>query len=224
MKYIFVDFEMTKISKKNYPEEFAKCFQEIIEIGAVMLDEKFEEVSSFKRYVKPDYSTKISNKLYDLTGISEELLSGMDGFEIAINLFAKWCLSLDSEIKVYAWSDSDLNQIINESDLKKINLTDELCKVLDNWIDLQKIYDNEIGSSQATSLTHALESVGIYFEGHMHDALDDARNTGRLYVELSDPEEFHKSLEYIKNAINGSKQGGTTLGDLLDFSKFILSA
>ena len=39
MRYVFVDFEMNPINWK-YTEQRKQYFQEIIEIGAVMLDEK----------------------------------------------------------------------------------------------------------------------------------------------------------------------------------------
>ncbi|MGN9136212.1 hypothetical protein ACTNDG_12440 [Clostridium sp. HCP1S3_B4] len=52
MKYIFVDFEMNPIDKKHC-NICNKCSREIIEIGAVMLDEDFNKVSSYKSFVKP---------------------------------------------------------------------------------------------------------------------------------------------------------------------------
>ena len=39
MRYIFVDFEMNPVSEK-FPEIKKQCKREIIEIGAVMLNEE----------------------------------------------------------------------------------------------------------------------------------------------------------------------------------------
>ena len=42
MKYIVVDFEMNPVSR-TYKEQKAICTNEIIQIGAVLLDENYQE-------------------------------------------------------------------------------------------------------------------------------------------------------------------------------------
>ncbi len=218
MKYVFVDFEMSIIGK-NYKEQRKIWRQEIIEIGAVMLDESFSEVSSFKKYVKPEYARHISNTIYDLTGIDDHFLNGCNGIEEELSAFAEWCLSTGDEITIYAWSESDLTQIQKEYILKGIEPTDSLNKVIESWKDLQAEYDESVGSPAPTALHKALASIGVSFEGKMHDALDDARNTAKLFVEMSDPDEFKKTVNYSHEYIDNDNRG-TTLGDLFDFSKF----
>ena len=224
MKYIFIDFEMQELDRE-FKSERKICKQEIIEIGAIMLDESLTEISSFKRYVKPQYSKHISRKIIELTGITDNYLFGCKKLETEINAFAEWCLSFDDEIIVYAWSENDLSQINHEFFLKGISLNLDMQKVVENWRDLQVSYDAAVGARKPTSLTRALESLGIYFEGHMHDAVDDSRNTATIFRELSDPEEFQKSIAYIKDFVSdGNKSSGTTLGDLIDFSKLGICA
>ena len=224
MKYIFIDFEMQELDRSNKVERMI-CKQEIIEIGAVMIDESFTEVSTFKRYVKPVYSKHISRKIIELTGITDNHLFGCKGVEEEFNAFAEWCLSFNDDITVYAWSDNDLDQINQEFFLKNICLSEHMQRVIENWRDLQASYDAAVGAEKHTSLTKALESLGIYFNGHMHDALDDSRNTATIFKELSDPIEFQKSINYIKNFTSTESSGsGTTLGDLIDFSKLGICA
>ena len=50
MKYVVVDLEMNWLASK-YKIEREFCEREIIEIGAVVLDEKFQEIDKFKTYV-----------------------------------------------------------------------------------------------------------------------------------------------------------------------------
>lgn len=219
MKYIFIDFEMQELDRE-FKVERKICKQEIIEIGAIMLDESFSEISSFKSYVKPQYSKHISRKIRELTGITDNYLFGCKKLEAEINAFADWCLSYGDDITVYAWSENDLKQINHEFFLKGISLNLNMQTVIQNWRDLQVSYDSAVGARKPTSLTRALESLGIYFEGHMHDAVDDSRNTATIFKELSNPEEFQKSIAYIKNFVSEeNKSSGTTLGDLIDFSK-----
>lgn len=217
MKYVFVDFEMSKIGKA-FPEQRKVWSMEIVEIGAVMLDESFVEISSFKRYVKPEYARHINTAIYNLTGIDDYFLSGCKGIEEELEAFAKWCLSEGEDVIVYAWSESDLNQILKEYELKNLTPGEALEKVIQVWKDLQLEYDEAVGNTRPTALHRALASIGSDFDGKMHDALDDARNTSKLFIEMSDPEEFQKT---VKASHEYKDENATvTLGDIFDFSKF----
>ena len=89
MKHIFVDFEMNPVDKK-YGEIRKVCVREIIEIGAVMLDEEYKEISSFKAYVKPQFNSKVYKKYEELTGISTSMIAGADKFEAVFKRFMDW--------------------------------------------------------------------------------------------------------------------------------------
>ena len=47
MKYVFVDFEMNEIDRK-YRKIRRECANEIVQIGAVMLDEELNEIGEFR--------------------------------------------------------------------------------------------------------------------------------------------------------------------------------
>lgn len=56
-----MDFEMNQIDN-SHPDELKICKNEIIEIGAVKLDDTYKEIDSFKTYVKPgNYACDIQN-------------------------------------------------------------------------------------------------------------------------------------------------------------------
>ena len=55
MKYVVVDFEMNPLPKKM-KQVREICQQEIIEIGAVMLDDDWQEIDAYKSLVKPEYA------------------------------------------------------------------------------------------------------------------------------------------------------------------------
>ena len=222
MKYVFVDFEMATIGK-DFMEQRKIWRQEIIEIGAVMFDESFSEIGSFKRYVKPDYSRHISTTVYNLTGIDDYYLNGCNGIQEELDAFAAWCLATGDKVTVYAWSESDLNQIQKEYLLKDLAPSESLERIIAAWQDLQALYDKAVDSKNPTALHKALASIGVDFDGKMHDALDDARNTAKIFVELSNPEEFNKTVNYI-HEYTERESNCVTLGDLFDFSKFVLAA
>lgn len=56
MKYVVIDLEMNPIAAVHTAEREI-CKLEVIEIGAVLLDEKYQEIGSFVTLVKPrEYS------------------------------------------------------------------------------------------------------------------------------------------------------------------------
>lgn len=220
MNYIFVDFEMERIDRIHKLERRI-CRMEIIEIGAVMLNSEYEEISTFKRYVKPSYSEHITKLITELTGISDSTLISKGSITEELQAFADWCLSMGDEFKVYAWSENDLSQVKSEMKLKAIPQTISLGKVIESWSDLQLEFDKSLLKDKHTSLSNALDSLGMVFEGHMHDALDDAHNTGRLFKAMSTSEDYKEEVNIIRSYLyDENKKTGSTLGDLLDFSIF----
>ena len=221
MKYIFVDFEMATIGK-DFMEKRKIWHQEIIEIGAVMLDESFSEIGSFKRYVKPEYARHITTAVYNLTGIDDYYLHGCKGIQDELDAFSEWCHSFGDEVCIYAWSESDLIQIQKEYLLKELTPSVNLERIISSWNDLQALYDKAVEAQRPTALHRALASIGVDFNGKMHDALDDARNTAKIFVEMSNPEEFQKTVNYI-HEYTERESNSVTLGDLFDFSKLVFS-
>ena len=86
MYKIFVDLEMHPIPR-ILKEERKICTQEIIEIGAVKLNEENEEISSFCEFVKPGYVSKIYSKFQKLTGIRTEDIAFADLRETAVDWY-----------------------------------------------------------------------------------------------------------------------------------------
>ena len=221
MKHIFIDFEMHPVARE-FKAERAVCGREIIEFGAVMLDEKFSEISAFKRFVKPKYVNCVYAKIAELTGITYSMLVGADTFSRVLNDFVEWCYSFDEDITVYAWSNSDLVQLRQEMELKGIVVNEKIQRVLDNWVDFQKDYCEIVQSDKLLSLERALSSTGEYFVGDMHDALYDARNTAALFVATRDREEFLKQIKPIEEVLDNTNKESVafSLGDIFNFNAY----
>ena len=119
MVHIFLDYEMNEINKE-YREQRLICKREIIEIGAVKLDETGKEIDSFTQYVKPQFG-QITDYYANLTGITNEKVAEEPCFLEAMKRFYDWIG--DEEYTIYSWSDSDSIQISKEAVLKEENLT-----------------------------------------------------------------------------------------------------
>lgn len=218
MRRIFVDFEMHPISKE-YIEERKICQREIIEFGAVMLDEQCNEISSFKEYVKPQYVRELYGRVVALTGITAATLSGAQHFNEVFYDFLSWCNFFDEDFVVYAWSKSDLEQLTKEMELKKTVQSESVDRLLDNWIDFQKEYCELVKAKQMLSLEKAMNVIGQRYMGNMHDALWDARNTAELFAASVDRNRFFRQLKPITETLSNSKKGIITfsLGEIFNF-------
>ncbi len=217
MKHIVIDLEMNPIDKHDQARII--CKDEIIEIGAVMLDDLLHEISSFRTYVKPEHNDKIERRITTLTGITNEMVQNAPRFHEALRMFTNWCLACGDDITIYAWSESDFAQITKEMALKTYRATGAEERILTTpWSDFQHEFDTHLGFDRQLSLKMALDMAGLDFSGRAHDALDDARNTAELLQVFRDETLFNKTLRKIKEAMEPTPCTNT-LGDLFDFSR-----
>lgn len=208
MKHIVIDFEFTTIPKK-YKVQRKLCHYEIVEIGAVKLNENYEVVDEFSSFVKPTYSF-VSIVAGNLTGITNKDIENAPSFEEAVQRFLNW---IDDEFEIYTWSENDRIQFESECVLKSSN---EQFHILlsKQWQDIQLTYIELVGLSSAISLQRALNSLNILYEGNLHRATDDALNTASILQVINSKEEFQKRFVPLQNMLSPKKEK-PTLGDLL---------
>ena len=218
MKYIVVDFEMNPVSG-TFKEQRAICNNEIIQIGAVLLDEQYQEQDAFQTYVKPRFCSRVSRNIVKLTGITDDMLQYAPGFSEALRAFFEWCLRCGDNVQIIQWSESDHSQISGEIMQKQYLLSEQEKSLMLGWYDFQKEYGDIIGSDHKTSLSYAVMLAGEEFEGKRHDALHDARNTARIFRTVRIPEERENSLGKVIEVLKESTPLVSSLGDMFDFSK-----
>ena len=218
MKYIIVDLEMNPLAGQ-YRAERSNCKQEIIEIGAVVLDENLLVVGEFKTLVCPEYNTEIQKKYETLTGINTGMVVGAPKFAAAIEMFVSWCESYEDDYEIYAWSENDFKQIQAEMKLKRYG-SSAVDRLFDRWNDFQEEYRVKLGLERIMTLEKALNYAGIPFAGRQHDALDDAKNTAELFAIVRNENRCQETLKYVLDALKPKKISGT-LGDMFDFGKLM---
>lgn len=222
MKYIVIDLEMNAIAKE-FVKERELCRLEVIEIGAVLLDEYYHEIGRFITLVKPQYNTRIEKKYEKLTGIKTEMVASAPYFADALQMFFQWCSSIPGENQIVQWSENDYLQISREIALKNVSLSNENRHYMENsWFDFQKEYGDTLGFDRSLSLKDAIMYAGKDFSGHQHDALDDAKNTADLFAIIRDKEMCQKTLCHVIDVLKPKK--GMSLGELFDFSAISLPA
>lgn len=210
MNRVFIDLEMHPIPF-NCKEERQICTQEIIEVGAVMLNDKNEEISSFCEFVRPVYVKKIYAKFQKLTGITTEDIIDASLLAEVLPHLIEWC---GDSYEIYSWSDSDIWQILNETRLKKLEDIPGLSYMLNHWHDFQQDFCDLLHLNKVMNLGRAVTLAGLDFSGREHDGLADARTTSLLYVESRDSKSFDRLRGLVIDAFSGHT---FTMGDMFDF-------
>lgn len=181
MFYLVIDLEMCKVPR-DYRSKSYRYANETIQIGAVLLDDSFKRIGTLCQYVHPEHGV-IDYFIENLTGIKNSQVKKAPKLDEALIHMIDWLGERD--YKVYAWSESDRNQLLHE--IKAKNMTDERIYAFmkaENWIDYQDVFTKRFELSRQLSLEGALGRAEIEPEGKFHDGLDDAVNTAYLIEKL----------------------------------------
>ncbi len=184
-KYVIFDLEMCRVAKHKRTYLFPYA-SELIQIGAVLMDETYTVVDRFQTYVKPQLGA-LDPFITNLTGIKPEHLKGAPSTEEALERFANW---IPDDAFLVEWSDSDRSQLYHELDGKGI-CNERLEDFLYDVIDCQEAFGEKMNTDRQYMLSEALIIAAIddYSDG-AHDALVDAINTAKLFKKIEVEEEF----------------------------------
>ena len=114
-KYVIVDLEMCNVSKGIKRDSY-NWRNELIQIGAVIVDESLNITDEFMTLVSPEFGV-VDNFIEKLTGISRKDVQGAPKFKEALEMFVSW---LPNDAILVSWSENDENQIRKETEAKGI--------------------------------------------------------------------------------------------------------
>ncbi len=181
MQYVVVDLEWNQAmsSKSSVFNKLPIHLRgEIIEIGAVKLNEDMTPGEEFTIDVRPVYFRRMHYKVKKITGFDKDRLSHGLSFPEALERFRSWCG--DDEVTFLTWGCDDQgileqNIIIHDLDWDWIA----------GWVNLQLIFNLQTGGDKnQRSLASAMEHFGIEQTRIAHDALGDAYNTALVSTHL----------------------------------------
>ncbi len=171
MNYIVLDLEATCWKSGN------KYKNEIIEIGALMLNENKEIISEFSTFVKPLKFPVLSDFCTELTSIEQSDVENAPMFAEAIADFQDWINWNNNEYVLCSWGFYDKNQFI--SDCKLFGLSTDW---VNPHISLKHQYAEINNLRRAIGMKGALEREKIALEGFHHRGIDDARNIAKIFI------------------------------------------
>lgn len=184
MQYVIMDLEWNNAYNKA-----EHCFfNEVIEIGAVMLDETLEKIDEFRMFIKAKISKKLHTRVINLTHIQNEDIAGGKPFKTVMSEFSQWLG--DSDTVVLTWGDTDLRVLIeNFKFFEGLPYIPFLRKYANLQEYIQK-YLNWPGNKQI-GLSPAVEELNIDAHGLDQDrALTDSILSARCMKSIFDKEDF----------------------------------
>lgn len=208
MIHIVIDLEMNPIvrSMKSIRKFIT---DEVIEFGAVKLDENYQPIDEFQCYVKPQFC-EINKHIIKLTGITNEMVADKKSFAEEFKNFFDWIGTWD--MMLYSWSSSDIKQLRSECAYKMPDFDSE--RMERQWIDIQKEFDDKIGLHSNLALKHAVGAMNRNFEGTQHTALADAANTAAILTLMQDDEAFQKTMQPVIDLLKPKEELSHSIGDL----------
>ena len=190
-KYVVIDLEMCNVPKSK--QKLCGCKNEIIEIGAVLIDDSLEITDNFKTFVSPEYGI-LDSYISRLTGIKAQNLKGAPVFSVALDMLLKW---IPEGAVVVTWSDSDEKQIRTEAKRKGISCP-SLETLFNGTVDCQAAFSEEINSPKIFRLSDALNIACVDYDERLHEAYADAYNTALLFIKMKKESPLKLSSYYLQ--------------------------
>ena len=193
MNYIVLDLEWNQ-SPNGKDDSVLHLPCEIIEIGAVKLDEKMRQIGEFHRLIRPQVYKKLHFKISEVTRMNlEELYQEGEKFPQVMEAFLAWCGP--EEYRFCTWGSMDLTEL--QRNMAYFKVENPFPRPF-LYYDVQKLYCLQYGDQKTrVSLDVAVEEQKLLEERPFHRALDDAFYTGRVLACL-DLEQFgfYISVDY----------------------------
>ncbi len=192
MNYLIIDLEWNgSWSKKAHG-----YFNEIIELGAVKLDEHFHEIDRLQVKIRPTVSKKLSGIVTDLTNITQEELEDGTTFPEMVKAFLDF--AGNAPFAVLTWSTTDLLVLMENC---HFYFGESTIPGLTYYMDFQAYVQKQMGisSGQQLGLAKAGEMLSIPEDSiSFHRALDDSLLTAQiLYRIVSDREAFTDNIRTV---------------------------
>jgi inhibitor of KinA sporulation pathway (predicted exonuclease) len=204
-----IDLEMNKVPKAERVK--GGIHNEVIEIGAVKMNDNFEIIDKYQTYVFPEHG-KMDRMIIRLTHITDEMLVGAPLYDEAMSAFLDWIG--EEDVTFYSWSMADIRQLRHESSIKKCHL-DDVEKMEKSWVDFQEEFSRLLHIKNRIKLKDAVASADYVFTGDEHTALSDAVNTAEILILTKHEEEFKRVMKPVLELFTEDNTG-SSLGSMCE--------
>ncbi len=186
--YIVMDLEWNQ--SPNGKEYSVEGFPfEIIEIGAVKLDEQLRIAAEYHQLIAPQVYKHLHYRISQVTHLNMKDLQRVGRpFPIVVKEFLEWC---GEDYRFCTWGSMDVTEL--QRNMAYYGLENPFPFPL-LYYDIQKLYAFQVGANkEKPALDHAIVELGIPKERPFHRALDDAYYTGMVMRSMG----FEKWKPYV---------------------------
>lgn len=181
---------------------------EMIQIGAVKVDDKYQVVDSISIPIRPQYYVKIHPRIRKMTQLGAEELADAPTFLDAMAQFTAWC---GEEYTLLTWGCDDIS--VWKQNMDFFGCTEPMPPICD----IQRLFSDVNGCRDRKGLKVAMEMLGIEPDAarYFHNALHDAYYTALVFARLPQPEDVLKYPQKPRPLIHTDKReraGGETFG------------
>jgi inhibitor of KinA sporulation pathway (predicted exonuclease) len=176
VKFIVFDIEAT--CWEGRPPSMT---QEIIEIGALSIDQYGEVRGAFSKFIKPVLNPSLSIFCRQLTTIEQTDINRAREFPQVIEAFQDWIDIFDEDYLLCSWGNFDRKMLIQDCQLHRLD-----SEWAEQHINLKQQYQEIKRLPRPRGLKTALKAEGFEFTGTHHRGIDDAENLAKIFVKYLD--------------------------------------
>ena len=171
MRYIIFDLEATCWRHEYEPDNM-----EIIEIGAVALDENGEISGEFSCFVRPVMHPKLSDFCVKLTSIAQNDVDGAEVFVVAFARFVEWARAGDEPFALVSWGGFDPQQLQRECARAGLEYPASFAR----HVNIKQRFAKARELEKPVGMARALKMLDFSLSGTHHRGIDDARNIAAI--------------------------------------------
>lgn len=209
MNYIIFDLEFNQDYKSVEETKnilIPKCPFEIIQIGAIKLNENLKKISIIDKLIKPEIYTNIHPFVNEMTGITMDLLNTAEPF---IKMYKEFIEFVKTDRCVLCvWGMTDIKELFRNIAYYSLDIS----MVPKECIDIQLYASKYFNCPKGTNigLSNAVELLNIPVKSQFHNAFNDACYTfevfKRIYNENIKPSIYNPNKQMRFSRPNNEKK------------------
>ncbi len=183
MQYIIMDLEWNQplsYQSRVYREVGDRLIFEMIQIGAVKLDERMAIADSVSIRIQPTHYIRIHPRIKRMTGLGVEELADAPHFADAMRQFEAWC---GDDYTLLTWGCDDISVLQQNMDFYGYEAH------LPPICDIQRLFSDVHHLKERAGLKLAMEMTGVQPDENraFHNAVHDAYYTALVFATCPDP-------------------------------------
>lgn len=213
MQYIVIDLEWNQplsYQSRVYREVGDKLIFEMIQIGAVKLNEKLEVEDTLSIPIMPTHYIKIHPRIHRMTGLGNDELADAPHFPEAMKQFEDWC---GPDCVLLTWGCDDISVLQQNIDFFGYETT------LPKICDIQRLFSDVHRLKERAGLKLAMEMMQIEPDENkaFHNAVHDAYYTALVFATCPTPNDVLNYPQQPKQLIHsGHASRQKPLGEEFD--------